>query len=198
MTKKLTFSEATLGWRFAHTKIFLQNFIKQIELLEDVQIKNLDEYWNIMEATGLWLRQLGNIFHLDRPSALYGDQFVLNVDHLNDNSVVLNGHIADITDALFRSLIVLRSISTMKLVSMKNIAENISAAFDPNVVKVEFRENTDRLGNFKERYFRIIITFRDALTLKMFMGLQLLQPLLLVGKPMGVSYEIFYELNPNL
>ena len=184
MAKELTFSSATLGWRFAHTEIFLNHFIKQWELLQDVPIKNLDEYWNLESASGIWLKQIGEIFHVQKPQVLSGNAFVLNIDQLNNTEVVLNGTPEDIADKLFRSLIVLRSISSMKLFSMKNIAENFYHAFGKDSVKVEFKENTDREGNPVLRYFRLIITFKDKTLIKVFVGLQQIHPLILIGKPM--------------
>lgn len=198
MAKQLTFSGATLGWRFSHTEIFLQNFIKQWELLQDVALKNLDEYWNINAASGDWLRQLGVIFHLEKPQVLSGNQFVLDIDMLDDESVVLDGTPANIADQLFRSVIVLRSASTMQLFSMKNIAENLYHAFGSENIEVEFRENTDRWGQPKERYFRLLITFKDYETAKAFIGLQDTYPLIMIGKPMGVSYDIYCDYNPDL
>ena len=125
MAKELTFSSATLGWRFAHTEIFLKNFIKQWELLQDVQIKNLDEYWNINAASGEWLKQIGAAFHVDKPQVLSGNAFILDIDMMDDPSVFLDGTNEDIADDIFRKIIILRSISTMKLFSIKNIADNL-------------------------------------------------------------------------
>lgn len=198
MAKELTFSSATLGWRFAHTDIFLKNFIKQWELLQDVQIKNLDEYWNINIASGEWLKQLGVIFHVEKPQILSGDAFILDIDMMDDQSVFLDGTTEDIADELFRKIIIVRSISTKKLFSMKNIADNIYSAFGADQVKVEFRENTDLNDQPKERYFRIILTFKNQEMIKLFVGLQETLPLILIGKPMGVSYDIYVEYDPNL
>lgn len=198
MAKELTFSSATLGWRFAHTEIFLQNFIKQWQLLQDVQIKNLDEYWNINVASGEWLKQLGATFHVEKPQILSGNAFILDIDILDDESVFLDGTNEDIADDIFRKIIILRSISTRKLFSIKNIADNIYSAFGADQVKVEFKENVDRLGNPKERYFQLILTFKNHEMIKLFIGLQETFPLILIGKPMGVSYDIYVEYDPNL
>lgn len=198
MAKELTFSSATLGWRFAHTEIFLQHFIKQWELLQDVQIKNLDEYWNINAASGEWLKQIGAVFHVEKPQILSGNAFILDVDMMDDDSVFLDGTPEDMADALFRKIITLRSISTMKLFSMKNIADNLYEAFGTDQIKVEFFENTDANGNYKERYFRMLLTFKDTEMIKLFVGLQETFPLILIGKPMGVSYDIYVEYDPNL
>lgn len=202
MAKTLTFSEATLGWRFAHTEIFLKHFIKQWELLQDVQIKNLDEYWNINAASGDWLKQIGDDFHIEKPQILSGDAFILDLNKMDnppgEPEVILDGTPEDIADELFRKIIILRSISTMKLFSMKNIADNLYQAFGEDQIKVEFRENTDNNGNPKERYFRLLLTFKNATMLAVFVGLQETYPLILIGKPMGVSYDIYVDLDPNL
>lgn len=198
MAKELTFSSATLGWRFAHTDIFLKNFIKQWELLQDVQIKNLDEYWNINVASGEWLKQLGAIFHVEKPQVLSGNAFILDIDMLDDESVFLDGTNEDIADDIFRKIIILRSISTRKLFSIKNIADNIYSAFGSDQVKVEIKENVDKQGNPKDRYFQLILTFKNQEMIKLFIGLQETFPLILIGKPMGVSYDIFVEYDPDL
>ena len=202
MAKELTFSEATLGWRFAHTEIFLRHFIKQWELLQDVQIKNLDEYWNINAATGTWLKQIGAAFHIEKPQILAGDAFILDIDAMDNPSdrepVYLDGSVEDMADELFRKIIILRSISTRKLFSIKNIAENLYDAFGRDQIKVEFKENVDINGNPKERYFILILTFKDTEMIKLFIGLQETFPLILIGKPMGVSYDIYVEYDPDL
>lgn len=202
MSKELTFSSATLGWRFSHTEIFLKHFIKQWELLQDVQIKNLDEYWNVNIATGEWLKQIGAIFHIEKPQVLAGDAFVLDIDAMDNppdrEPVYLDGSIEDMADDLFRKMIIIRSASTRKLFSMKNIADNLYAAFGRDKIKVEFRENTDLNDTPKERYFRLLLTFKDTEMIELFVGLQETLPLILIGKPMGVSYDIYVEYDPDL
>ena len=199
MSKELTFSEATLGWRFAHTQIFLKHFIKQWELLQDVQIKNLDEYWNLNEATGTWLNQLGEIFDTQRVFATSPDAFMLNVSHLNDpDKAHLNGITEEIVDELFRKLILIRSLSVNKLFSMKNVADSLYEVFGEDQIKVEFIENITNQGIPKDRYFQILLTFKDNEMLRMFNGMRLLQPHLFIGKPMGVSYDVYVFYNPNL
>lgn len=198
MAKELTFSEATLGWRFAHTEIFLKHFIKQWELLQDVQIKNLDEYWNINAATGTWLNQLGEIFDTARVQTLGENAFMLNVSQLNDPDSRLNGRLEDVADELFRKIILLRSLSVNKLFSMKNIAEDLYEVFGRDQIKVEFRENTDNFDNYKAQYFRILLTFKDSEMIRMFGGMQKTHPMLFIGKPMGVSYHIYVSWDPDL
>lgn len=198
MSKQLTFSEATLGWRFAHTERFLKHFIKQWELLQDVQIKNLDEYWNINAATGQWLKQLGEVFDTVKVQTLGENGFMLNVSALNDSQYILNGTPTDVEDDLFRKIILLRSFSVNKLFSMKNIADNLYEAFGTNNIKVEFRENTTNQGLPKDRFFRILLAFKELDMLRMFVAMQLLYPRLLIGKPMGVDYRIEVTHDPNL
>lgn len=198
MSKELTFSEATLGWRFAHTEIFLKHFIKQWELLQDVQIKNLDEYWNINEAVGQWLSQIGEIFDTPRVQTLGANAFMLNVSQLNDSDSRLNGTIEDIEDDLFRKIILIRSLSAHKLFSMKNIADSLYEAFGSDQIKVEFKENVDNFGNYKPRYFQIILTFKDSEMIRAFSGMQKTHPMLFIGKPMGVSYNIYIVYDPDM
>lgn len=199
MAKELTFSEATLGWRFAHTDIFLKHFIKQWELLQDVQIKNLDEYWNINEATGQWLNQIGELFDTGRVETTTADAFMLNVSRLNDpDQGHLNGTIEETEDDMFRKIILIRALSVNKLFSMKNIAESLYEVFGRDQIKVEFRENTTDQGLSKDRYFRVLLTFKDSDTIRAFNGMLLLHPMLFIGKPMGVSYNIYVAYDPNM
>lgn len=199
MAKELTFSEATLGWRFAHTDIFLKHFIKQWELLQDVQIKNLDEYWNINEATGQWLNQIGELFDTGRVETTTADAFMLNVSQLNDpDQGHLNGTIEETEDDLFRKIILIRALSVNKLFSMKNIAESLYEVFGRDQIKVEFRENTTDQGLSKDRYFRVLLTFKDSDMIRAFNGMLLLHPMLFIGKPMGVSYNIYVAWDPNM
>lgn len=199
MAKELTFSEATLGWRFAHTDIFLKHFIKQWELLQDVQIKNLDEYWNINEATGKWLNQIGELFDTARVETVSEDAFLLNVSRLNvPEEARLNGKNEEVEDELFRKLILVRSLSVNKLFSMKNIAETLYEVFGRDQIKVEFRENTTNQGVAKDRYFQLLLTFKDSDMIRAFNGMRLLRPNLFLGKPMGVSYDIYVIYDPNL
>ena len=199
MAKELTFSEATLGWRFAHTDIFLKHFIKQWELLQDVQIKNLDEYWNINEATGKWLSQIGELFDTARVETVSEDAFLLNVSRLNiPEEARLNGQNEEVEDGLFRKLILVRSLSVNKLFSMKNIAETLYDVFGLDQIKVEFRENITSQGIAKDRYFQLLLTFKDGDMMRAFNGMRLLRPNLFLGKPMGVSYDIYVIYDPNL
>lgn len=199
MAKELTFSEATLGWRFAHTDIFLKHFIKQWELLQDVQIKNLDEYWNINEATGKWLSQIGELFDTARVETVSEDAFLLNVSRLNiPEEARLNGQNEEVEDGLFRKLILVRSLSVNKLFSMKNIAETLYEVFGLDQIKVEFRENITSQGIAKDRYFQLLLTFKDGDMMRAFNGMRLLRPNLFLGKPMGVSYDIYVIYDPNL
>lgn len=198
MSKELTFSEATLGWRFAHTERFLKHFIKQWELLQDVQIKNLDEYWNINVAVGQWLSQIGEVFDTPRVQTLGENAFMLNVSELNNPDSILNGTIQDVDDDLFRKIILIRSLSIRKLFSMKNIANSLYEVFGTDQIKVEFRENIDSFGNYKPRHFQILLTFKDSEMIRAFNGIQKTHPMLFIGKPMGVSYNIYITYDPDM
>lgn len=197
MAQELAFSEATLGWRFSHTKIFLRHFIEQWELLQNVQLKNLDEYWNINQAGGKWLDQIGEVFSLSRPSGLNGEQFILDIDVL-DGPRVLDGDTLDIMDNMFRMLLLIRNRGAMKLFTMPNIASIMTEIFGEGNIKVEFRENTDLNGNYKPQYFRILLTFKDSDQYRLFTSIQSTNPTIFFGRPMGVSYDIFCDYDPDL
>ena len=198
MAKELTFSSATLGWRFAHTDIFLRHFIKQWELLQDVALKNLDEYWNVNAASGDWLKQIGTVFDIERPQLLSDDAFMLDVDQLDDESKIMDGTVQDMADELFRKIILLHASNINKLFSIPNIAQNLYQVFGEDQIKIEFIENIDGFGNHKDLYFQLKITFKDLEMLKLCVELQDTLPHALIGKPMGVSYDIFFAHDPNL
>lgn len=194
--KSLTLNLTTMGWRFAHTPIFSKNFVEQCNLFQDVALQNLDEFYNIDAAQGVWLDMIGNIFNLKRPYGINGNQFVLNLDKLNDPTVVLNGYPESVSDNIYRILIKMRAASKNKLFTMKNIKEMLETVLGADNVNVQFRENTNVLEQYVPRYFRVLLTFRDALTAKIFLGLIDMNPDLL-GKPMGYHYDIYCSYDPN-
>lgn len=198
MSKQLTFSAATLGWRFTHTDIFLRHFIKQWELLQDVALKNLDEYWNINKAKGEWLKQIGALFDIEKAQMLSDNAFMLDVDKLDDPDKILDGTIEPMPDDIFRKIILLHTSNVNKLFSIPNIAENLFQVFGRDQIKIEFFENVDTLGNPKNRYFQLKITFKDLQMLKLCIELQDALPHALIGKPMGVSYDIYFDYDPNI
>lgn len=193
MSKSLILNWVTAGWRFENTKNFATHFKKQWELLQDVAFKNLDEYFNMNVAEGEWLNQIGTIYGLARPYALVGDQFILDLSALNDPNTVLNGNTGDILDSLYRTLIVLKSSSANKLFSMPNIKENFVGLFGEDEVKVEFIENVDYYTQLpRNMYFQLRLYFKSPTILKTFLSLIEVNPYLL-GKPMGVSYDIICD-----
>lgn len=198
MSNKLTYSEATLGWRFSHTDRFLKHFEGQIDLLQDLVINNLDHYWNIDEAKGVWLDKIGEIFGLKRPYGMSGTQFVLDVDRLDDPDVVLDGEATAVSDIMFRTLIKARNLQPGKLFCMRSIKETFEFLFGVGNVKVDFIENLDIHEEERPMYFRIKVTFKNPTDAKGFIGLQELNPFLLLGKPMAVSYDIYYEVDENM
>lgn len=188
--KSLVLNWVTAGWRFENTKNFAKHFEKQWELLQDVAFKNLDEYFNLNMAGGSWLDQIGNLYGLSRPYGLVGNSFILDLSILDGEDDVLDGLSGEILDSLYRSLIVLKSTSSGKLFSMKNIKDNIIGLFGEDEVKVEFIENIDYYtGLPKPMYFQLKLYFKSTTVVKAFLSL-LENNKHLIGKPMGVSYDI--------
>lgn len=194
--KSLTLNMTTCGWRFMHTTIFAAYFIGLWELTQDVALRNLDEFYNINAAKGRWLDMIGNIFNLQRPFGISGNQFILDIDRLDDPEVILDGFPESVQDDLYRTLIQLRAASKNKLFTMKNIADMITDILGRDQVIVQFRENTDQNGNYVPRYFRILLTFKNSLVAKTFIGLVDLNPEIL-GKPMGYHYDIYCNWDPD-
>lgn len=192
MARRLILNWITAGWRFENTKIFADHFRKQCELLQDVAIKNLDDYYNLPLAEGTWLDQIGEIYGLSRPYTLAGDQFILDLNMLDDPEVALDGNDGPLLDSLYRTLILLKSSSSSKLFCMKNIADNFKGLFGDDI-KVEFIENIDYYtGKVRPMYFQLKLYFKNASALRVF--LQLVENNEnLVGKPMGVSYDIICD-----
>lgn len=193
MTTSLVLNWVTAGWRFENTKNFAKHFKKQWELLQDVALKNLDDYFNMDIAEGKWLDQIGTIYGLTRPYGLVGDEFVLDLSRMDDPRDVLDGNTDSVLDNLYRTLILLKSSSSNKLFSMLNIKDNIIGLFGEEEVKVEFIENVDYYTELpKEMYFQLRLYFKSSNILKTFLSLIDQNPHLL-GKPMGVSYDIICD-----
>lgn len=194
---ELSWNPTTLSWKFEHTKIFAKHFYEQFRLLHGVMIENLDEYFNIDVANGDWLTKIGNLLALDRPFGADGTQFVWDIDKWDDPNVFWDGMIGNIIDPLFRVLIRLKENSKKKLFTMKNIAENLYTVFGKDRISIRFMENIDRLGNEKPMYFRILIDFKYSEDAKIFVGLLDVMPNALIGKPMGVFYEVDCTYSPD-
>lgn len=193
MSTSLVLNWITAGWRFENTKNFGKHFEKQWELLQDVALRNLDEYFNLDVAEGEWLNQIGTVYGLSRPYALVGDQFILDISALDDPNEVLNGNTGEVLDSLYRTLILLKSSSSNKLFSMPNIKENIVGLFGADSVKVEFIENIDYYTQVaRPMYFQLRLYFKSPSVLKVFLSL-IEENEHLLGKAMGVSYDIICD-----
>lgn len=192
--KSLILNWTTAGWRFQNTSIFSKNFEEQWKLLQDVQIKNLDEYFNLDVAEGVWLDQVGELFGMSRDyKSLSGDQFTLDADQLDIPVIYLDGHSGALTDSLYRTLIKIKVDSSKKLFSMPNIRDNLIKILGEENIDVQFLENVDPYtGEYRPMYFQLKLLFKDAVQGKIFMSLLIGYPHLF-DKPMGVSYDIICD-----
>ncbi len=191
--RSLVLNWVTAGWRFENTKIFAKHFEKQWELLQDVALRNLDEYFNLDIASGKWLDQVGTLYGLVRPYSLVGDEFILDVSRLDDPRDVLDGSTGEVLDSLYKTLIALKASSSGKLFTMKNIKDNIVGLLGEDEVKVEFIENIDYYTELpKPMYFQLKLFFKSSTVLRTFLSL-LENNKHLIGKPMGVSYDIICD-----
>lgn len=190
--KTLVLNWTTAGWRFQNTEIFAKDFVEKWKIMQDIQLKNLDEFFNIEEARNKWLDLIGEIFGVTRDYVrMRGDAFVLDADQLDTPLTPLDGHEGEILDPLYRILIKLKTASTRKLFTMKNIRDVVYDILGEDSVTVEFIENVEPYSeNFKAQYFQLHLYFKSASIGKLFVYLINIFTNLF-DKPMGVSYEIF-------
>ena len=190
--KTLTLNWTTAGWRFRHTEIFAKDFVEKWKVMQDIQLKNLDEFFNLDAASGVWLDSVGSIFGINRDYVkMRGDAFILDVDKLDEDISYLDGHEGQLLDPLYKMLIKLKTASSRKLFCMPNLRQIVVDLLGEENVRVEFIENKAPYSdNFQAQYFQMHIYFIDPTYAGIFVLLINVFPNLF-DKPMGVSYDVF-------
>jgi hypothetical protein len=191
--KTLTLNWTTAGWRFQNTEIFAKDFVEKWKLMQDIQLKNLDEFFNLDAASGEWLDIVGKIFGINRDYVrMRGDAFILDYHKMDEDVSYLDGHEGEVIDPLYRVLIKLKTASSRKLFTMPNLRQIVLDLVGEENVRVEFIENVKpyTVDTFQAQYFQMHIYFLDPTYAGIFTLLITVFPELF-DKPMGVSYEIF-------
>jgi hypothetical protein len=190
--KTLTLNWTTAGWRFRDTKIFAKDFVEKWKVMQDIQLKNLDEFYNLDEASGEWLDAVGSVFGITRDYVrCRGDSFILDADKMDVDNTYLDGHEGELLDPLYRALIKLKTASSRKLFCMPNLRQIVVDLFGEENVEVKFIENKEPYSEtFRAQYFQMHIYFIDPTYAPAFVLLVNVFPNIF-DKPMGISYDVF-------
>lgn len=87
------------------------------------------KFFNTDEARGTWLDKIGNLYGIPRPLGVPGDQFVLDVDMLDDDTVVLDGSVGQLLDVYYRRLLQIKAFTNLTLPSVNTIAQIFDEVF---------------------------------------------------------------------
>lgn len=97
---------------------------------------DLKNIYNLDKAEGKWLDLIGGIVNVPRWYANFNDAFTLDIDYLDDPTIVLDGAAGSINDAKYRALIKLSIYRRRKAFSIPNIYEVLNRAFKPHSIDI--------------------------------------------------------------
>lgn len=97
---------------------------------------DLKNVYNLDNATGNWLNLIGDNCNVPRWYAALNDAFTLDVDYLDDPTIILDGNEGSINDAKYRALIKLSLFRRRKAFSIPNIYEVLKEAFNPYSIDI--------------------------------------------------------------
>lgn len=140
---------------------------------------DLRNLYDIDKATGKWLDLIGANCNVPRWYAALNDAFTLDVDYLDDPTVVLDGKEGSINDAKYRALIKLSLFRRRKAFSIPNIYEVLMEAFNPYSIDIIEGDAT----------MTIDLVFADIGDLRVFNALYDIDNNLL-GRPTGATVTI--------
>lgn len=147
------------------------------------------KFFDAEQAVGVWLNRLAKLYNVERPIGLTGRVFVLDIDSLDDESIVMDGKNDVASDEVFRSLFRLLTSSWLVLPSVDTLVQFFEDVFGgANKVRCEIIESFMR--------FEIYLYFADPQYVKILYTILDTQPKILGDMP-GVDYEVFPRLmNP--
>lgn len=148
-------------------------------LAEQASPYDLRNIYNLGEATGKWLNLIGDNCNVPRWYAALNDAFTLDVDFLDDFSVVLDGLEGTINDYKYQALIKLSLYRRRKAFSIPNIYEVLMEAFNPYSIDIIEGDGT----------MTIDLVFRTIGDLRVFNALYDIDNNLL-GRPTGGTITI--------
>lgn len=161
-------------------------------IFDNSSLWNFSDFFNVEVAIGAWLDKLGALYNLNRPYGLTGQVFVLDIDMLDDESIVMDGFTEALSDIMFRSLFRLLTSSYLVLPSVDTLSNFFEDVFGgPEEVRCEiidqYMKFTINLYFANPQYVKVLYTILD------------LNPKILGVFP-GVDYEIIptfmYPPNP--
>lgn len=97
---------------------------------------DLRNVYDLDNATGKWLDLIGDNCNVPRWYAALNDAFTLDVDYLDDPTIVLDGLEGSINDFKYRALIKLSLFRRRKAFSIPNIYEVLDEAFNPYSIDI--------------------------------------------------------------
>ena len=97
---------------------------------------DLKNIYDLDNARGKWLDLIGTNCNVPRWYAALNDAFTLDVDYLDDPTIVLDGKEGSINDVKYRALIKLSLYRRRKAFSIPNIYEVLMEAFNPYSIDI--------------------------------------------------------------
>lgn len=90
------------------------------------------KFFDVNEAAGTWLDRLGKLYNINRPVGLTGSVFVLDIDALDDESVMMDGLTESLADSIYRNLFKLLTESYLKFASVDTLTDLFEGIFGGN------------------------------------------------------------------
>lgn len=155
-------------------------------IIDNSSLWNFGNFFDVNQATGVWLDKLGTLYNLNRPIGLTGQVFVLDIDRLDDQGIRMDGFTESLSDAMFRSLFRLLTASYLVLPSVDTLVE-----FFQDVFGGEEQVRCEIIDSFM--YFEINLYFANPQYVKVLYTILDLNPRILGDFP-GVDYKVIPQL----
>ncbi|MEE1282184.1 MAG: hypothetical protein UHK60_08065 [Acutalibacteraceae bacterium] len=97
---------------------------------------DLKNVYDLDNAAGEWLNLIGSNCNVPRWYAALNDAFTLDIDYLDDPTIVLDGQEGSINDFKYRALIKLSLFRRRKAFSIPNIYAVLKEAFNPYSIDI--------------------------------------------------------------
>lgn len=146
---------------------------------------NFYKFFDVDQARGVWLDKLGELYNYKRPFGLTGSVFVLDIDRLDDVTIVMDGFTAELVDEFYRALLKLRQSGNFTMLSFDTIENVFKTVFGDDNVEVEVEEGY--------MSFTIYLTLVDPMDVKILYTILEMEPEILGVFP-GISYTIIPQL----
>lgn len=155
-------------------------------IIDNSSLWDFYKFYDVEQAKGPWLDKLGALYNLNRPIGLTGQVFVLDIDRLDDETIVLDGFTESLSDNMFRSLFKLLTTSYLVLPSVDSLS-----TFFQDVFGGEQEVRCDIIDSYMK--FTINLYFANPQYVKVLYTILDLNPRILGDFP-GVDYKIIPQL----